>query len=738
MWEIYANDKWSKRLVEPGGFAMDPGSDELLVEEPQIGTLSSAFFGHQQTEWSSNFPTGDGASIISDASGETVGTPVLVDESEIAADDIIDPNPCPSVDGFLHGLGLEGVDHDVVSSCHWESVEYEPSFSGLAEQPPQLAADYDADRVVDSAWKNLQSHGLKHFWEDSFWESFLDDKVEPVDVLTKSVKRPCPPLMASDPDTDDVIEQRISKRVASSTGPEFLRVVKDTPEQTWQEERDAKWETSIRRWVSLIDSWNGSSRIAKLIQDKSDFRDKAQILVDIFFNKAPQTLAKRVNSLGRITNYMLMNGRSFPCDEDDFYNFVKSEARDQAPVSRLKAYYEAITFARHVLNVESLQEILDSRRCLGAASTRELTVPNQSLPFTVKQLLAIHHELEHSSEIWTRNMCGMLLFCVYARARWSDAQHADKIVLDEDEQGRLSYIEIQTSNHKTCRALHMRHTFLPMTAPALGVSEVPWGPLWVKARTELGITDIKQFPLMPSPNKELIPTKRPLSTSEANGWIKLILQLGDRATSGKVTTHSCKCTALSYLAKRGVSIEDRLCLGYHSNPMRIALVYSRDSASRPLAVLEALLAEVRENKFQPDNTRSGRLRTGTPEFQGAFTAATREKVSGNICKVEHPQKVDAVIDLVSSDDGYATTSSSESSGDEHCVVAPMVGHRTVDIPETHGVWRNTSTKMFHLSLIENSSVLSCGRLITSNIVRVEEPLRFDACKCKQCFRQLKS
>ena len=146
---------------------MDPGSEELLLEEPQIGTLSSAFFGHQQTERPSNFSTGDEASVISDVSGELVTTPVVIDDSEIAAGETIDPNPCPSIDGFLHGLGLEGVDHEVVFSCHWDSSEYEPSVSGLAEPPSQLAADYDADRV-DSAGKNLQSHGLKHFWEDSF------------------------------------------------------------------------------------------------------------------------------------------------------------------------------------------------------------------------------------------------------------------------------------------------------------------------------------------------------------------------------------------------------------------------------------------------------------------------------------------------------------------------------------------------------------------------------------------
>ena len=149
------------------------------------------------------------------------------------------------------------------------------------------------------------------------------------------------------------------------------------------------------------------------------------------------------------------------------------------------------------------------------------------------------------------------------------------------------------------------------------------------------------------------------------------------------------------------------------------------------------MAEIRENKLKPDNTRSGRLRLGTPEFPKAFAEPTREKVHGDGCKLEHFQEADAVIDLMSSDDGYATTSSSESLGKESCIVAPVVGHRAPDIPDTHGVWKNLSAGMFHLSLIENSNVLSCGRLVSSNIVRFEEPLRFDACKCKQCFRQLK-
>ena len=62
-------------------------------------------------------------------------------------------------------------------------------------------------------------------------------------------------------------------------------------------------------------------------------------------------------------------------------------------------------------------------------------------------------------------------------------------------------------------------------------------------------------------------------------------------------------------------------------------------------------------------------------------------------------------------------------------MASVVGHRAVDISDTHG--KNLSTGMFHLSLIANSSVLSCGRIITSEKVRVEEPFRFDACKAER-------
>lgn len=121
-------------------------------------------------------------------------------------------------------------------------------------------------------------------------------------------------------------------------------------------------------------------------------------------------------------------------------------------------------------------------------------------------------------------------------------------------------------------------------------------------------TDLKKFPLMPAPDINLEPAVRPVSTQETKQWIAHLL--GKELGHGKLTSHSCKCTCLSHLAKRGCSVEDRLMLGYHSNKMRMALTYSRDSIARPLALLSHVLSEIRTGVFEPDNSRSGRLHAG--------------------------------------------------------------------------------------------------------------------------------
>jgi hypothetical protein len=120
---------------------------------------------------------------------------------------------------------------------------------------------------------------------------------------------------------------------------------------------------AIRRWVAILDSWAADGiLLVQALQSKESFTEKAQILVDVFFNKAPQTLMKRVNSISKVCGQLASQGIGFPCAESEFYDFLKAEAQKGAPASRLKAFFEAVVFSRHTLGVGALQTPIDSRR----------------------------------------------------------------------------------------------------------------------------------------------------------------------------------------------------------------------------------------------------------------------------------------------------------------------------------------------------------------------------------------
>ena len=62
-----------------------------------------------------------------------------------------------------------------------------------------------------------------------------------------------------------------------------MQYIKDVPEKTWREEREAIWETAIRRWIFLLEQWEAPEvPLIAAIQSKESFVEKAQIMVDVF------------------------------------------------------------------------------------------------------------------------------------------------------------------------------------------------------------------------------------------------------------------------------------------------------------------------------------------------------------------------------------------------------------------------------------------------------------------------
>ena len=93
-----------------------------------------------------------------------------------------------------------------------------------------------------------------------------------------------------------------------------------------------------------------------------------------------------------------------------------------------------------------------SRSCFWGPLNRA----NQAAPLRVSDLVLLHETLETSDDDWNRLMSGACLFCVYARARWSDFIHSGKMVLDHFSDGSIAYVEMDVAIHKTM--LHSSRT----------------------------------------------------------------------------------------------------------------------------------------------------------------------------------------------------------------------------------------------------------------------------------------
>jgi hypothetical protein len=117
----------------------------------------------------------------------------------------------------------------------------------------------------------------------------------------------------------------------------------------------------------------------------------------------------------------------------------------------------------------------------------------------------------------------------------------------------------------------------------------------MQQRFKLGLEFPPQGLVMPAPDKDGQVSQRPLESGECGKWLRRLLGLDVAAgsdSSRRVSSHSLKSTMLSFAAKRGLSVPDRLMLGYHSSQMHMAMVYSRDGAAASLLLLEGLIDEI--------------------------------------------------------------------------------------------------------------------------------------------------
>ena len=612
-----------------------------------------------------------------------------------------------------------------------------------------------SDRFIRRAWSELPVEPPVSLpWQHGCWRTIVGG--EPVFHVKHAVfKRPLLPVVYHDSNNFASVETaKRSKQTTAETS--WMQIVKSTSEESWTELRDAQFQTALKRWLDVLLQLPQTCQVVSQLKMLGNIPQQLRMLRDIFFKKAPQTLLKRCHSFLRFVEHLKVTEQSFPGSEPGFYAFLCSLKDSGVATSSVQSIIQALNFAQHVIGLGELSNLTTSRRCVGAVGVRNTGPKRQASPFKVEEVRTMHSVLHDPSEDdWTKAFVGTVLFAIYSRSRWSDLQHAESLHVDLDSHGEPAYVELQISSHKCRESAAFRNTFLVAVAPSLGVCPGQWLTAWLEVRKQLNLDVEKGLPTMPAPNSEAMPTKRPIGTDEMKKWVQLVLrQRGHDLADRKLTSHSCKCTVLSWLSKHGDDWADRMALGGHVSFMKSAIVYSRDAMARPLRILEALLSEIRLGSFCPDDTRSGRFRTA-PESTPA-ESVERDVLDdgwtllgaykGNSL-ASNSEQSSTVVDLVESeaadtkqeesqddsDSDVLTTSSSEDETGAGMTGAarPM---RLPTVPDELKLIQHTKYKTLHLMEKQNSRVMLCGRMVVDGRYAEASEARFDTPCCHTCWK----
>ena len=646
--------------------------------------------------------------------------------------------------------------------------------AGLDADSEQGASQYSPEQSLASERGRANTHGFEAFenfnfqnalrhaaldrtvslpdlpWETAAWSFIFNDDHNMLSFVDPAGSFADPPMPALPGGADEVlgelVERKKRSRQIDPAESNFSRVIGHKQDVAWEEKREADLQKSLMKWLGVIRVWPDEWAVCKELSECETIEASCELVSHYFSGKAPATLVKRANSMIFILEQGHKLGYFFPYTEREFYNLLKTLKAAGFKSSRLKGVLEACTLCRYAFNIESLHDLTNSRRCLGAIAMAPMEKANQAAPLKVSEVQMLHDALESSQDIWDRVAAGAFLFCIYSRARWSDFIHGHSIELDTLEDGDIAYAEMHVSVHKTMFASARRFRFLNLVAPGRGIHGGDWVRCWMDSLRAVGINpyDPEHGCLMPAPDSYGHPLKRAVETEEAGAWLRLLIgeHVNKAESTRPVSSHSLKSTMLSFASKRGISHQDRLSLGHHSHPFKMADVYARDAQARDLRLMDKLIAEIRSGYFCPDESRAGRFHE-SKRLKVDATAQVETELASTVGEPDDDQKWALLEDgydpsvvpdrQAEVEDDHVTTCSSSSSESEveREVVVRQFAPPTA--PAGYTFVKHSKSKLLHYVEDGMLRVLACGRM-KSDMYIDPGVLRYDSAVCHSCQR----
>ncbi len=500
---------------------------------------------------------------------------------------------------------------------------------------------------------------------------------------------------------------------------------------SWEGLLNTQRIAAIRKWVGIISTsplsfdlgrrWNRLDPLGASL---------AEGLKNVFADRATGTLHSRAGALLRLVAWCHKHGHvPFPLREESVYQFMLN-SEGTAPTF-LRSLLVSLRFAHHILGLTGADDVVSSQRVIGCAKLAYLKKRKlvQKDPLSVAMVVAMEAfvaDLEKPPR--ERFVIGCFLICTFMRARFSDMMNLVDFTADSFDHRGLpgGFVEAKVNRTKSAYTLERKTMYLPMTAPRCCVTGLDWFRGWQHARMMDSVPRGAGAPVFPALTNQGW-SKVPMTAGAAADWLrKILLHWGfPRDRVGRLGTHSCKATTLSWLSKMGEPLEIRAQLGYHQT-QGSALVYSRDAMAGPIRRLQFVLEQIRERKFMPDQSRSGYFLNGGSVGQDDQSSMTSAEIEDDISDTE--DSADEEDDLEDKALVEVSTDSVADPWDEHATIESL----SLDTPAT--LFRNVSTRYIHIIADEAGARFRCGREVTTSYFQLAEKPKFCTPQCRQCFR----
>ena len=499
----------------------------------------------------------------------------------------------------------------------WKLIGPDREVSKLVIQP-----DGDVvvvgDTAVQACRASIPDSAPLHFWEsDPFLKMVFGNEKPSSSLFPSSVpglKRPMPPIEVQDSQDEGPLK-RAFKAGVEAMQPLHSRALKAVATVDIQSRRAA----AIAEWASMVALNINAFSIGKMLgADKRPvvYQDIVESVTACLAAKATSTLVKRLCAMSLFCKWCLQNGMEiFPLKERVMFAYLNSVRDAVKPIpTRGKSVA--------MLGLQNDVEQVGPQRLegLSEALAREGPPVVRAKPLTVVQVKTLERLVVETENLQDKVMLGNLLVLLYSCARHSDGLRAQELIVDVPDDQEVNprsvenqgFLELSVLAHKGAYTTVMKRTLLPVVAPMYSLSSANWHLSWLQAREAVGLekSGKLEYPLLCrfEPNGE--PSTEATTSSEVGRLLRLALGIQDTA----VRSHSLKVTALSWCSKGGVHVEERKVLGHHMDKAhRSAFTYGRDNAAPALRSLCSILKQIKQGKFRPDSTRSGRFTEAQPQ-----------------------------------------------------------------------------------------------------------------------------